>query len=70
MVINRRLVMYRLARAESMQFSSGFHHDIVSGLDQFKPDLDDSEWMLDLGADLGFQGFELIGDSVCGRASP
>jgi hypothetical protein len=52
-----------------MQLSSVLGHASVSGLDKSKLDPDDSEQMLDLGADLSFQSFKLIGDSVFGRVS-
>ena len=52
-----------------MQLGAVLSHASVSGLDKSKLDLDDSERVLDLGTDLSFQGFELIGDAVLRRLS-
>jgi hypothetical protein len=44
-----------------MQLSSVLCHAFVSVLDKSKLDLDDSERMLDLGSDTGFERLKLIG---------
>ena len=50
-----------------MQLSAVLGHASVSGLDKSKLDLDDSERVLDLGADSGFECLKLICDAVLGR---
>ena len=52
-----------------MQLSAVFSHASVSGLDKSKLDLDDSERVLDLGTDSGFERLKLIGDVIFGRVS-
>jgi len=52
-----------------MQLSSVLGNTLVSGLDKSKLDLDDSERVLDLGTDPGFERLKLIGDAIFGRVS-
>jgi len=41
-----------------MQLSAVLGHALVSDLDKSKLDIDDLEQILDLGTELGFQGFK------------
>ena len=52
-----------------MQLSPILVHAFVASLDKSKLDLDNSERVLDLGTDFGFERLKLIGDSIFCRVS-
>jgi hypothetical protein len=52
-----------------MQLSTVLSHASVSGFDKSKLDLDDSERVLDLGTDSGFERLKLLRDAILGRVS-
>ncbi len=52
-----------------MQLSPTLGHAFVASLDKSKLDLDDSERVLDLGTDSGFERLKLLRDAIFGRVS-